>query len=272
MINASDFVDIRRHHDVDRAFKFVSLDSEDAIDYGKDGPNHDKVKGTIEARFYLEKKQPEVRHIHHDHHHHHDHYIPTPRPRPPWVYPPPQPMWQNENLRGNTCGTYGDSSDGGDGGSGDNMSLGDPPAGHMNCSAGGGTTSSLGSGGVKRSRSRRVYGSSKGAGAQSAQPASFNFAAPEQPLQDGCTVEGYSTGQNFHSAYCDTEEQYTSLKIFLQGHSDSEAVEVVEPRQQRPTNKDRILDDLEAENDRLRRELAEKENKELKEKLEQLDE
>jgi len=142
---------------------------------------------------------------------------------------------------------------------------------------GGGTTSNLGptksplcSGGVKRSRSRRKYGSR--GGISSAQPIQTASFAPE-PLQDGCTVEGYSTGQSFHSVYCDTEDQFTSLKIFLQGHSDSEAVEVAEPRpHHRPTNKDRILDDLEAENERLRRELAEKENKELKEKLEHLDE
>lgn len=56
IINPNSFIDIKRHHDIDRSFKFVSLDSPDAVDHGKNGPNQDKVKGTIEAKFYLEKQ------------------------------------------------------------------------------------------------------------------------------------------------------------------------------------------------------------------------
>jgi hypothetical protein len=56
VINANDVVDIRRHASKDVAFKFVSLDSPEAVEHGKNGPNLDKSKGTIEARFYLEKK------------------------------------------------------------------------------------------------------------------------------------------------------------------------------------------------------------------------
>jgi hypothetical protein len=57
IIPANDYVDIERHHDIDRAFKFVELDSLEAQDAGKNGPNLDGSKGLIEARFYLEKKQ-----------------------------------------------------------------------------------------------------------------------------------------------------------------------------------------------------------------------
>lgn len=60
IVEANDYIDIKRHSNVDRAFKFVSLDSAEAIDHGKNGPNYDKVKGTIEARFTLEKVKPVV--------------------------------------------------------------------------------------------------------------------------------------------------------------------------------------------------------------------
>lgn len=58
VINANSFIDIKRYAHKDCAFKFVSLDSEEAIDFGKNGSNDDKVKGLIEAVFYLEKQHP----------------------------------------------------------------------------------------------------------------------------------------------------------------------------------------------------------------------
>lgn len=57
IVPPNDFIDIKRPANKDAAFKFVSLDSPDAIDHGKNGPNHEKIKGTIEAKFYLEKEQ-----------------------------------------------------------------------------------------------------------------------------------------------------------------------------------------------------------------------
>jgi hypothetical protein len=57
VIPANSHIDIKRHSNVDKSFKFVSLDSEDAIDQGKNGSNLNKIKGLIEAKFYLEKKQ-----------------------------------------------------------------------------------------------------------------------------------------------------------------------------------------------------------------------
>jgi hypothetical protein len=258
VVNAHDHVDIKRHHDKDRAFKFVSLDSPEAVDFGKDGPNEDKVKGTIEARFYLEKKRPEVVyrdvHHHHDHHHHHHHR------RDIWhepYYPPlknPYQPYYGMSGGGATCaggpsGSY--TSDAGDqlldGAECTSKGLGD-----IQCSTGGARGMSAGN---------TVRTSSLG----SATPASFN-SGPE--LKDGATVEGYSTGQNFYSTWVDTEDQYTSLKIFLQGYEGPvETVhEVSEPRR-RPA-KDRVIDDLEAENERLRRELAELENERLKKELE----
>lgn len=91
---------------------------------------------------------------------------------------------------------------------------------------------------------------------------SFNFGANEG-LQDGCTVEGYSTGQNFYSTWVDTEDEATVLKLFLQGFQPREEVMV----QKRPTNKDHRIDDLETENEELRRKIAEMENEKLKQQL-----
>jgi hypothetical protein len=53
IIPANGFIDIERFADVAKKFRFVELDSEDAIDYGKNG-EQDGTKGLIEARFHLE--------------------------------------------------------------------------------------------------------------------------------------------------------------------------------------------------------------------------
>jgi hypothetical protein len=274
VVNAHDHVDIKRHHDKDRAFKFVSLDSPEAFDHGKDGPNDDKVKGTIEARFYLEKKRPEVVyrdvHHHHDHHHHHHHRRDVWHYNDHWIKPAVEPYQPYYGMSGGgaTCaggpsGIY--TSDAGDqllgGAECTSKGLGD-----IQCSTGG--ARGMSAGGTVRTSSL-----------ESATPASFN-SGPE--LKDGATVEGYSTGQNFYSTWVDTEDQYTSLKIFLQGFDGPvEAVETHEccgghqhghgcgqgKGRKRPA-KDRVIDDLEAENERLRRELAEIENERLKKELE----
>lgn len=257
VVGAHDYVDIKRHHDIDRAFKFVSLDSPDAVDHGKNGPNPDKVKGTIEVRFYLEKERPQViyRDVHHDHHHHHHYPAPLPPPRPydPWRKNP-DITWVT-----NTCdmkyepdgGSVKYTCDAGGGAKGMTSNLG-----------GGGTMSSCSLGGAEASRS---YEAPQSYGA--VQPQSFNFSSSEK-LQDGCTVEGYSTGQSFHNVWVDTEDEATVLKIFLQGFESLQEVAAVP---QRPTNKGQRIDDLEAENEELRRKIAEMENQKLKEQLSDLE-
>lgn len=211
IIDANSHIDIKRHRDVDRAFKFVSLESEDAIDHGKNGPNDDKVKGTIEARFYLEKERPKYTP---------PTYVPYPVPAPypvPQPYPVwPRPHWTQEPYRCLHQTTICDSS------------------------RGGGTTLSFNAG---------------------VAPASG--MAP--PLQDGCTVEGSMTGQGFYSEYIDTEDNCTILRVFLQGKQ-TDAPVSVKPVV-RPRKEDSVVTDLEAENERLRKELAEEENRLLKEKL-----
>jgi len=98
IVPANGVVDIHRHHDKDARFKFVSLDSPDAVDHGKNGPNVDGSKGVIEARFYLEKEQPVYKTVEHHHHHHHPYPVPQPYP----VYPQPWPYKQPAVWRTNT--------------------------------------------------------------------------------------------------------------------------------------------------------------------------
>lgn len=82
-IPANDKVDIHRFADKDVSFKFVDLDSAEAAEFGKGGPNPDKLKGVVEARFFLEKESPKpVRTVEHHHHYRDPH---------PW-----RPYWSRE--------------------------------------------------------------------------------------------------------------------------------------------------------------------------------
>lgn len=91
-------------------------------------------------------------------------------------------------------------------------------------------------------------------------PASF---APV--LKDGCTVEGDTTGQKFVTVSFEPEVDYVSLKVFLQGFEKKEEVAAVKPK--KVSAKTQVITDLEAENEKLRQELAEIENEKLKKKL-----
>ena len=277
IVPANDYVDIKRHHDKDAAFKFVSLESPDAQEFGKDGPNHDKVKGVVEARFYLEKARPVapiVKEIHHHHHHHHEdhHHYPAPKPWP--YYPPVRPMWCGTDQYGVTCDSNADSPPLGGG----------APAGGFE-SAGGQHTNS-----TPRNRMERktlttcsIGGSSAKGGLESLKltdcaPAAASFsAAPAPELKDGCTVEGLTTGQRFTTTWIETEDDCTTLKLFLQGYEvdvrQAEPAVLTEQatKPARKTKKDHKLDDLEAENEALRQKLAELENQKLKEKLKELE-
>lgn len=258
VIPANDFIDIKRHHDKDRAFKFVSLDSPDAVDHGKNGPNPDKQKGLIEARFYLEKERkytpppvyPIYREEHHHHHHHHHHeHIRYRKPTPIW----PQPLWTDVTPTTYGSGVWcgGDSKGMTSNGMNAMRSCGDQPdmtSLEFACSA---------------DQDKDMW------------PELSNPCQSKEstPIQDGCTVEGYSTGQNFYTTHVELEDTYTTLKIFLRGFHGNESRNLVATPAEEPrrTNKDRRLDDLERENEELRRKLAEAENQRLKNKLKELE-
>ena len=255
VINANDHVDIKRHHDKDRAFKFVALESPEAVDFGKNGPNPDKTKGLVEVHFFLEKevkytyRPPEVHH--HHHHHYRERIIREPQPWIPPYNPHPYPyrpdVWCSNNT-GGACvqPTYGMSAD----------------MGSVECSA----------------RGMSAGTSSKSANLEqlkldvlASNPQCLGVPL-NLPLQDGCTVEGHSTGQSFHTTYVDYEETATVLKIYLQGYEVPEQIASVQPPPlKRRTNKEQLIDDLESQNEELRRKIAELENEKLKKKLEELE-
>lgn len=194
VIDANSHIDIRRHHAADLAFKFVTLDSPEAVSHGKNGPN-DGTKGLIEARFFLEK-QPPPRPVEIHHHHHYDH-----RPSP----------WRKD------CDYVSRLS-----------------GASWSASAGEEKTC----GGIVSLRSVRT-----------AVPATA----------DGCTVAGSATGQFFSSASVDLEDHFTTLTIKIVGY---------DPLQDRLFNSPDA--NINSENERLRREIAELENARLKEKLAKL--
>lgn len=227
VVNADSYVDIHRHADRDVAFKFVSLNSPDAVDFGKNGPNDDKVKGTVRVEFYLEKerKTPQVTEIHH---HHYDYW-----PKP----------WRPNIWLGGGVGTaiYGSSSN----------SIG---------------SNSIGSSGFSGSLSRSCVDSSSmplSSASINAVTACDQLrsaqANPTSELKDGCTVEGSMTGQSFGTVWIDTEDTCTSICLFLQGFDQQVHVRIAP--------KSKKLLSLEEENEKMRERLAELENKELKKKL-----
>lgn len=232
VVPANDFIDIKRHSDKDVSFKFVSLDSAEAVEHGKNGPNPNKVKGTIEARFYLEKERKFVYTPPTEVHHHH-HY---PKPQP-W-----RPHWTGLNPDWSVTLSTSDGSN--------------PNSYNMLAGSSKSTMRSSVSGSSIHSCGATISNSA-------AQDSNYSCDSIS-PVKDGCTVEGSHTGQYFSSTYVDMEETYTSLKLFLQG---TEEVKTEKPVKVRKTNKDMRLDDLEAENEELRKQLAELENEQLKSKL-----
>ena len=229
IIPANDYVDIKRHSEVDRSFKFVALDSEEAIDYGKNGPNPDKVKGVIEAQFSLEKETPKPVEVHH-HHHYRERKI-----YPPINYPP---IWMGTGSGEKKTITYDSTCTGG-------MSYNTGEANLQSFS----TNETLR--GLESPKS--IIGT-----------CSLNSVKPaqEKELFDGCTVEGTKTGQRFTSTYFVSDENWTSVKVFLQGYiPDEPIVQASKPRSKK-------LSDLERENEELREKLAQLENEKLKKQLE----
>ena len=236
IIKANDYVDIKRWNEIDKAFKFVPLDSGEAVDFGKNGPNEDKQKGVIEVRFFLEKETPKVEHIHH--HHHHDYWHrPLRRTPSPWNPSPYSPVWMcaaggsNESYSGTRSGKLESLSK--------TCSIGDVSMGD--------TQTDFNPEGVTLSMNACS-------------------AAPAPIVEDGCTVQGKSTGQSWTSQYIDIEDSYVSLKVFLQGYNEEPKVQTVKKK----TNKDKIVDDLEAENEELKKQIAKLENEKLKKQLEDL--
>lgn len=212
VIPANAYIDILRHNDKDRSFRFVSLDSPEAVDAGKNGPNPDKVKGLIEAHFFLEERPPvEV--------HHHHHYPPT----PPWPYNRPPTRWRISQSTTVPISIDADPDE--------NYRM-------LRCSA----------------KSYNTASPNHELGFISTQNVDSS-----QPVNDGCTVEGNLTGQHFGKTFIKTEANATVIKIFLQGF---------EEKTPSKKAKSQYVTELEAENEELRKKIAEIENKQLQAELE----
>ena len=226
VVDANDYMDIKRHNDRDRAFKFVSLDSEDAVDYGKNGDNDDGEKGTIEVRFRMEKED-RVK------------YVPLPyivepveRIRP--IVPYPTEPWRPVRPYRYHTG-YNVTCD-------NNSSSGDPNEFSMK------TTNSVQS----QSQQSAYFSSCDASQTLDLNETKSSYRAPEGvPVEDGCTVEGKRTGQSFRTVHFVAEATETVLRIFLQGFEDKEALASTKPKKKKKRRRKSEVQKLKEEISRL---------------------
>lgn len=195
IIDANKAVDIHRYAAKDVAFKFVNLDSSEAVDFGKNGPNHDKKMGVIEARFYLEKAVPEVKEVHHHHHYPPKKYYPI-QPKP-WITP--APWMPTPYYRSPGAPIYGDG----------------PTVTCHNSARGLSTGMSMSA--APQADSTVIGSSYDGLAAlnnvQLESAPTHDVLYPQ--ISEGCTVEGEATGQRFTTSWIDVEEDFVALKIVL---------------------------------------------------------
>lgn len=232
VVYANSHIDVKRHHDVDRSFKFVSLDSSDAVEHGKNGPNDNKTKGTIEARFFLEKERIKYHTL-----------VPF---QNPYSWCPSNPMLHhsNEQYRGTIS-----------------FSANDPTVtndSHVNYS---GECVDKNFSSMLRSSMHGNTSNSTGkintCSVQGLNQTNLNL----EKLQDGCTVEGNQTGQVFSYIHMDLESDHTVVRIFLQGAE----LEKKKPKKDKKTK-------LKSDNQKLKNEIEQiknlkDENERLKEEL-----
>ena len=186
VIGANSFVDIERPVDVDRKFKFVSLESEEAYDHGKNGPNYNKIKGVISADFALEKEyqfQPN--------------YVPIVQQKPFRPDPYQYPYWYNSNSPMRGVQNFGSVTDGYSYSAVNNLTGGDIKPNTVSLNA--------------------EHNLPK-ASLMDFVDSSVNLTSTNV-LQDGATVEGSKSFQKFSSVYFDSEDNWTNIKVFLQGYT-----------------------------------------------------
>lgn len=282
VIPANSSIEIERHADNPNKFKFVSLDSGDAIDFGKNGPNKNKEKGVIVAHFYLEKEVPKEIH----HYHNQTTYIPAPYPVYPRRYGLDSGYVGSSMLRGQSMGTSYNTEDSFD--SEETYGIKS-----MNCVAPAGATpvsysasrgpASAGGDMSPLSKSKS-YGEVDDSDSGSFRCLAFASAptsgvintsnVTDSELKDGCTVEGSSSSQRFGTSYVNTEESYTEVRAFLQGYDPEVTVVEVEHVHVQPTPIKRKVTtgrDLSSENAELQKQLKlMEENAALKARIKEL--
>lgn len=252
VIPASDYVDIKRHYDKPVGFKFVDVESADAVEFGKNGPNHDRTKGVIEVRFHLEKEAPPKPVVKEVHIHHYDHYfVPKPKPYyPKWPSPWTQPYWSHgDDQQRSYSSEYSSEIKTSGGGMSMSMnSVGPASAGNM------------------QSKGMMNF-------CRSAEPDDVTLDAfvgdKERGIRlgdmdkTGVTVEGSYSSQTFRQVSIDVEDAFTVVRVVLRGKAKPKAkVQKVETVVDHPSDKE--IADLEQEIARAKR------IKELKEELAKL--
>ena len=204
IVNPNSYVDLEGPVDLHKRFKFVSLDSPDAVDFGKNGPNPDKSKGLIEAHFHFEKEVKTAEEHHHHHYHDWPWWLPSrPYINPPTPYVPYRPTWRGGCFSSVRTSSAAKSSYG--------MSLGNDS---LNDSLG--ETLGFCEQDISYSANANADGLMR-KGFSSVNSVNSVNTWSAAPLQDGCTVEGSYTGQSFNTMSLDYEPEATVLKIFLQG-------------------------------------------------------
>ena len=164
IVLANQFIEIERPVDGNKKFKFVSLDSAEAIDFGKNGANDDKVKGVVEVRWHLEVEPGFLRNIY-------------ALPRHPWHVHIPN--------RFTPSGVGG-------------KNVIDPLLSYsINSTAMGVAAPDF------SARAKSLI--------------EKNSTVPSELLQDGCTVEGNVSNDQYHTTHCSYEPEYVTTKVFLQG-------------------------------------------------------
>jgi len=212
IISENSHIDIERPVDVARKFKFVTLDSEEAHDYGKNGPNLDKIKGTIIAEFALEK---EVFH----------------QPVKDYWYSPG--FFNQPQMIGCSINTFNKRSNR-----------------HI--------TGSLCMDSLSEMESNNI----------SATGVQYNKKSEYLNLNDGATVEGSYSSQKFRSTIFDHENNWSTIRLFLQGYEPQVKLRSGEVDNKIGSKTESFLKDQELIN--LEKELLELQKQKTKKEIEKL--
>lgn len=175
-------VTIERYLEIPKRFKFVSLESDEAVLEGKNGDNSEGTKGLVEVRFFYEKIATPPIQITEVHNHYY-----TPPVTLPYVHVYPRPSYGI--LRGFSTTGLADTST--------NTA---EPSTVVGCMAVG---TQIMSAAVTSSHPEALTGT-------------LGLTKTEE-VQDGCTVEGGYSSQRFNSTNILTEDTYVSIRLFIQG-------------------------------------------------------
>jgi hypothetical protein len=211
VVYKNSFVDLERSTDKAVKFKFVSLQTPEAIEFGKDTENSDKGMGVIEVRWHYEKERSKPVYtppiiIREEHHHHY--------PRP-WYGDRIMCSNSSSMLRGASLNNavYGASAQ--------ELSLkaSHQPFGEVDACLG--------------------------------LEADFCLSEQANTkAKDGCTVEGDYSSQTFRKVHMDIESDYTTIRLVLKGTEPEKMVRTAnaQPRGRRVYGDKRSQPKLESDN------------------------